>query len=238
MSRGHESRTVAPEDLSDLLRENPPRHVHVENMGFLEIRGEAQAGRLLMAHGAGAGQQSGFMRGVCESLARVGVQTLAFEFRYMQRMQEESRRRPPPKIDQLVTEMARWRDIVTHEGLPAVWLGGKSMGGRVASILAAREEAPGLVMCGYPFHPPGRPDRTRLDHWPMIRCPMLVLQGTRDPFGNREDIESYELPKAAKVHFLEDGDHDWKPCKRTGHTQDALIDEATSRIAAWMRASR
>lgn len=178
------------------------------------------------------------MQRLREALAARGVQVLGIEFDYMRRMREDGRRRPPPRIDRLVDELAVWCDIVSHERLPAPWLGGKSMGGRAASLLAARDGAEGLVLCGYPFHPPGKPERTRLSHWPLLSCPLLVLQGSRDPFGTREEVDGYELPAQARVHFLADGEHDWRPRKVSGRTQASLIDEAAEVIAVTLRDAR
>lgn len=210
----------------------------IEGVGPLEKCGEGTIGRLLIAHGAGAGQDSTFMHSLRRSLAEKGVQTLAIEFIYMQQMRAEKRRRPPPKIDGLIEEMSRWCDILSRPNSPTLWLGGKSLGGRVASMLAARNGATGLALCGYPFHPPGKPDRTRLAHWPDIDCPTLVMQGSRDPFGKRCEVEGYDLPANACVHFLEDGDHDWKPRRISGRSQADLIDEGAAGIAAMMAASR
>nr|WP_179951244.1 alpha/beta family hydrolase [Halomonas lactosivorans] len=210
----------------------------VDGLGPLEAQGDGSAGRLLIAHGAGAGQHSPYMSELRDALAGQGVQTLAIEFAYMQRMQREGRRIPPPPVDRLVEELSQWCDILTHpqEGTP--WLGGKSLGGRVASLLAAREQAAGLVLCGYPFHPPRRPDDLRLAHWPRIACPTLVVQGSRDPFGTRDEVAQYELAVRGRIHWLEDGDHDWKPRQRSGRTQAELIEEGAVVIAAFMRAQR
>lgn len=208
----------------------------IDGFGALEVRGEARVGRLLIAHGAGAGQDSTFMQRCRDALAERGVQTLAVEFGYMQRMRAEGRRRPPPRVDTLVAELAEWCDLVSHPSLPPPWIGGKSMGGRVASLLAARETRPvlsGVVLFGYPFHPPGRSERLRLDHWPRLGCPVLVVQGSRDPFGSREELAGYDLARA-HVHLLDDGDHDWKPRRASGRTQAQLIDEAASVTAAFM----
>lgn len=202
--------------------------------GPLVVCGEARVGRLLMAHGAGAGQDSTFLQRLRGGLARHGVQTLAIEFAYLQQMRREGRRRPPPRVDRLVEEMATWCDTLSHPGLAPLWLGGKSMGGRVASLLAAREGAPGLVLCGYPFHPPRKPERQRLDHWPRLRCPTLVVQGSRDPFGTREEVRGYALPEVARLYWLEDGDHDWKPRRVSGRHQEQLIDEGVATIATFM----
>lgn len=236
MGQRQERSQVTPEAVAERLGEGFQGRLWVAGQGPLEAVGEACHGRMLMAHGAGAGQDSSFMRRLREALAEWGVQSLAIEFEYMQRMREEGRRRPPPRIDRLVDELASWCDIVSHSHLPGPWLGGKSMGGRAASLLAARDGAVGLVLCGYPFHPPGKPEKTRLAHWPLLACPLLVVQGTRDPFGGREEIERYELPAQTRVHFLEDGEHDWKPRKVSGHTQDSLIDEAAQVIGRHMSA--
>nr|WP_242597247.1 alpha/beta family hydrolase [Halomonas sulfidoxydans] len=215
-----------------------PGRWFVEGLGPLEVRGDGSVGRLLIAHGAGAGQHSLYMNQLRGALAEQGVQTLAIEFAYLQRAEREGRRIPPPPIDRLVEELSRWCDILTHPHGGTPWLGGKSMGGRVASLLAAREKAAGLVLCGYPFHPPRRPDRLRLAHWPDIDCPTLVVQGSRDPFGTCEEVEAYSLGERACVHWLEDGDHDWKPRRRSGRTQAKLIEEGAAAIAAFMKAHR
>lgn len=229
---------VVAQQVAEWLVEGRQGTLDVVGHGRLEITGEAHLGRLLLAHGAGAGQDSTFMQRLREALAECGVQALGVEFDYMRRMRLEGRRRPPPRIDKLVDELAAWCDIVSHNALPTPWLGGKSMGGRAASLLAARDEAPGLVLCGYPFHPPGKPETTRLAHWPLLGCPILVLQGTRDPFGTRDEVEGYDLPPHTQRYFLEDGEHDWKPRKSSGRTQSSLISDAAQVIATAMRASR
>ncbi|WP_240724566.1 alpha/beta family hydrolase [Halomonas borealis] len=206
----------------------------LESLGPLGVTGEARLGRLLLAHGAGAGQDSAFMRRLRQALAERGVQTLAFEFAYMQRMREEGRRRPPPRVERLVDEFAAWRDATGRLMPGPLWLGGKSMGGRVASLLAARDGAAGLALCGYPFHPPRKLASLRLDHWPRLSCPTLVVQGVRDPFGTREQVAGYALPACAELHWLDDGDHDWMPRRASGRDQAALIEEGAGVIAEAM----
>lgn len=239
-----------PAELGQRLAQGQAGTWWIPERGPIEVSGEAIHGRLLLTHGAGAGQDSTFLVALREALVQEGVQVLAIEFAYLQQMRQEGRRRPPPKVERLVEELAGWCDFLSQAGLPAPWLGGKSMGGRVASLLAAaRGEAPraapggegvnqtgvaGLALCGYPFHPPGKPERTRLAHWPALACPTLVLQGTRDPFGRREEVEGYALPGCAEVHFLEAGDHDWTPTRRSGLRQSDLIAEAAAVVAARM----
>ncbi|MBW6390885.1 alpha/beta family hydrolase [Billgrantia antri] len=215
-----------------------PGRWYVEGLGPLEVKGDGGTGCLLIAHGAGAGQHSLYMNQLRDALAERGVQTLAIEFAYMQRAEREGRRIPPPPVERLVEELSRWCDILTHPQGGTLWLGGKSMGGRVASLLAARQRAAGLILCGYPFHPPAKPETLRLAHWPQIDSPTLVVQGSRDPFGTREEVESYVLGERACVHWLEDGDHDWKPRRRSGRTQAELIEEGATAIAAFMKTHR
>ncbi|MGR2739826.1 alpha/beta family hydrolase [Billgrantia sp. Q4P2] len=230
--------SIGPHQLREQGLDREPGDWLVEGVGPLEVRGSGTAGRLLIAHGAGAGQHSPYMRQLRDALAGQGVQTLAIEFGYMQRMQREGRRIPPSRIDRLVEELSRWCDILTQPQGGTLWLGGKSMGGRAASLLAARDQAAGLVLCGYPFHPPSKPDSLRLAHWPLIDCPTLVVQGTRDPFGTQEEVSHYEFAAQVHLHWLEDGDHDWKPRQRSGRTQAELIEEGAAVIATFMQARR
>lgn len=209
---------------------------HETALGSFQVEGDAVHARWLLCHGAGAGHDSPFLTSLRQGIVATGVQVVAIEFGYMATMRREGRRRPPPRVERLVDELAAWqRALEALDPLTPLWLGGKSMGGRVASLLATRtpvdHECAGLMLCGYPFHPPGKPERTRLDHWSAIHCPLVVIQGTRDPFGRREEITEYALPSQTEMHFLEGGDHDWQPPKRSGATQDSLIAEACSIIA-------
>ncbi len=207
---------------------------HSASLGPLRVQGECRTGSLLLTHGAGAGQDSPFLVELRRALADVGVQTLAIEFEYLRRMRCEGRRRPPPRVERLVEELAMWRGALLPHLEAPLWLGGKSMGGRVASMLAARDGAAGLVLCGYPFHPPRRPEKRRLDHWPELVCPTLVVQGERDPFGTRSEVAGYALPGVAEVRWLTDGEHDWRPRRASGLTQVELIHEGARGIAEFM----
>lgn len=122
-----------------------------------------------------------------------------------------------------------------------MWVGGKSMGGRVATLFASEMLAndvhgPGVIVAGYPFHPPRKPDKTRLEHFPAIRCPVQILQGERDPFGNVDEVSGYNLPNNINVAWLADGDHDFKPRRVSGLNQQVLIDEAAILAASFVRA--
>ncbi|ALM51581.1 alpha/beta family hydrolase [Halomonas huangheensis] len=222
--------SISLDDLGDRCRQGMEGCWQVGELGLVTLAGPCTDRTLLMAHGAGAGHDSAFLTAWRSALAIQGIQTLSLEFAYMRQMREEGRRRPPPRVSGLCEEFRRWSDVLSDLIPGELWLGGKSMGGRVASMVAAHSSTPpsvpGLVLVGYPFHPVGKPERLRLDHWPQLRCPTLVLQGERDPFGTREEVEGYTLGESAEVQWLEDGDHDWVPRKASGYTQKQLVEAA------------
>jgi predicted alpha/beta-hydrolase family hydrolase len=194
---------------------------------------------LALAHGAGVGRDSPFMAGMAERLAARGVRVARFEFGYMAARRTDGKKRPPPAQSTLLAE---FRAVVDALGGPGrVFVGGKSMGGRMASLLAAWQEQAGqpvngVVALGYPFHPPGKPDRLRTDHLQALATPMLVCQGERDPFGTAEEVPAYPLSPAVRVTWLPDGDHDLKPRKASGHSQEANWTAAADAVAAFLRA--
>ena len=169
---------------------------------------------LVLAHGAGAPMDSPFMATIAEGLAELGHRIVRFEFDYMAQRRHSGRKRPPERLPALLN---RWRTVIdAFSGPGDLVIGGKSMGGRIASMIAAEAPVRGLVCLGYPFHPPGKPNATRIEHLPSITCPALIVQGTRDPFGTYDDVASYALPDWIQVHWIEDGDHDLKPRKSSG----------------------
>ncbi|MDX1803027.1 MAG: alpha/beta family hydrolase [Alcanivorax sp.] len=188
---------------------------------------------LLLAHGAGAAMDSDFMAQLSLALAEHGISVARFEFPYMRRMREEGRRLPPDRAAKLLDAFKCQLMSLSASPLP-VWIGGKSMGGRMASMLAAQQPVAGVVAFGYPFHPPGKPDKTRTDHFPDISAPLLICQGERDPFGKPQDVAGYFLPEHFSVHWLADGDHDFKPRKRSGITREQLIKEAARKAAQFI----
>jgi len=226
---------VTPKALKSAFEEGSNSCFLVHGMGPLALYGEAKIGRLLFAHGAGAGQQSPYMRQFVTSLASRGIQVACIDFPYMQQMQETGKRRPPPPIAQTLGQLAEWYSLLNGLFAEPLWVGGKSMGGRVATLLASQQRCPGVIVAGYPFHPTKAPEKLRLDHWPAIECPVLILQGERDPFGTREEVEGYTLPANARLAWLKDGDHDFKPRRSSGLTQTVLIDEATQIAASFVR---
>ncbi|MGC1509129.1 alpha/beta family hydrolase [Ketobacter sp.] len=176
--------------------------------------------RLLFAHGAGAPMDSGFMNFFSEAISACGVEVIRFEFPYMQKRRQAGGKRPPDRMPVLLD---CYREVIEHwGGAGQCVLAGKSMGGRVASMVLADRGAKAAVSIGYPFHPPGRPERLRAEHWSQIQSPWLILQGTRDPFGKPQEVAQYPLPQCAQLRWIDEGDHDFKPRKRSGLTQQTL----------------
>jgi predicted alpha/beta-hydrolase family hydrolase len=178
---------------------------------------------VVLAHGAGAGLDSDFMQAIATGLADQGLQVIRFEFPYMVRQRREHKRRPPDGLSKL---RATWLAVISACRGSRLVIGGKSLGGRIASLVADESDVHGLLCLGYPFHPAGRPERQRIDHLRDIRTPTLIVQGDRDALGNRGEIESYPLSTAIRLAWLEDGDHSFKPRKASGYTQ----------VAHWQRA--
>ncbi len=169
---------------------------------------------ILLAHGAGAPMDSASMTAVAQAIASEGLRVARFEFGYMA-ARREGVRKPPPRAETLMPEYLAAIHALRLRG-PLV-IGGKSMGGRVASMIADEAYAAGsivgLLCLGYPFHPPAKPAQTRTAHLANMKTPALIFQGTRDEFGTREDVAGYDLSPQIEIVWLEDGDHDLKPRK-------------------------
>jgi hypothetical protein len=195
---------------------------------------DSQSGpTIILAHGAGAGMDSPFMQAVAESLAAGSLRVVRFEFQYMQeRGTSYSRFRPDPTK---VLEETWLRAIAQVGRAEDLVIGGKSLGGRIASMLADKIGARGLVCLGYPFHPVGKPDWLRVAHLEKLKTKALILQGARDTFGNKTEIARYTLSPAIKLVFLEDGDHSFKPRKSSGRTNAQNFQEAVKEIITFCR---
>ena len=182
---------------------------------------------IALAHGAGAAMDTPFMNNIAEELAERGHRVARFEFPYMARRRTTGRKSPPDRGP--VLENA-WRTVITHLGSKGLIIGGKSMGGRIASMVADHAQVAGLVCLGYPFHPVGKPDQLRIAHLQTIRTPTLICQGTRDTFGTRQQVSEYPLAKAIEFCWLEDGDHSFKPRKSSGRTLDENLQQSVLAI--------
>ena len=167
-----------------------------------------------LAHGAGALMDSPFMTEFAKGLGAQGFRVARFEFPYMAKRRETGTKRPPDRAPVLLDT---WRDVINTLGASRLVIGGKSMGGRIASMVADETGVCGLVCLGYPFHAPGRPENLdRLAHLVHLKTPSLFCQGTRDTLGKSDDVKGYTLSKAITLHWLEDGDHGFKPRKASG----------------------
>ncbi|MEX0405987.1 alpha/beta family hydrolase [Aquibium sp. LZ166] len=169
---------------------------------------------VLLAHGAGAAMDSPSMEAIARALADEGLRVARFEFGYMA-ARRNGQRKPPPRAETLIPEYRQAVEALAGEE-PLV-IGGKSMGGRVASMVAdelfAAGRIAGLLCLGYPFHPPNHPEKLRTAHLAGMKTGALICQGTRDQFGTREEVAGYALSPAIELLWLEDGDHDLKPRK-------------------------
>jgi hypothetical protein len=175
---------------------------------------------------------SPWMETLALGLAERGVRVARFELPYMARRREDGRRRAP---DPQPVLRAAWLEAIAALGGGAgLVVGGKSLGGRIASLVADEAGARGLVCVGYPFHPPGRPERLRTAHLAELRTPTLIVQGTRDPFGSPEEVAGYALPASVRLAWIEGGDHDLRPPARSGRTQAGNLALATQSVAAFL----
>lgn len=201
------------------------------------LNGDA-AGRttVLLAHGAGAAMDTPWMERVAEGLAGQGLRVARFEFSYMAARRSGGSKRPPGKAETYIPEYLAAIDALACEG-PLI-IGGKSMGGRVASLIAQdlhdAGRIVGLLCLGFPFHAPGKTGTERAAHLQAITCPTLICQGTRDPFGALDEVAGAPMSRAVTVNWLEDGDHDLKPRKRvTGKGLEDHLAQVTADVAAW-----
>ncbi|PSU28893.1 alpha/beta hydrolase [Photobacterium lutimaris] len=183
----------------------------------------------LFAHGAGAGMEHEFMADIAKGLALKGIRVVRFEFPYMVKRREDGKKRPPDRQPKLLLDFQRHIEAFAVQG--NLVIGGKSMGGRMASLMVTdvANESPDVTNCqdkvkgvaclGFPFHPPGKPENFRGDHLQTIALPTLILQGERDTFGTRSEVEGWQYAPGVEVAFLPDGDHSFKPRKASGHTE-------------------
>lgn len=195
----------------------------------------APATRYLFAHGAGAGMSTPFIEAVANLLADRNIACLRFEFAYIAARSQGGSRKLPPKAERLTDEY-RAAVAAVPKGVPLL-IGGKSMGGRVASLVAdelhAQGHISGLVCLGYPFHPPKKPEQLRTAHLVDMSCPTLIVQGERDPFGPRGEVEAMSLSRAIRFAWASDGDHDLGPRGGSGFTRKGNLASAADAIAAF-----
>ncbi|WP_192564143.1 alpha/beta family hydrolase [Pseudomonas gozinkensis] len=196
--------------------------------------GEASA-TLILAHGAGAPMDSDWMNDMAGRLAGLGINVLRFEFPYMAQRRVDGSKRPPNPAPKL---LECWREVyglVRLHVAGVLAVGGKSMGGRMASLLADELGADALVCLGYPFYAVGKPEKPRVEHLASLQTRTLIVQGERDALGNREAVEGYSLSPEIEVFWLVAGDHDLKPLKVSGFTHEQHLASAAHKVAAFLK---
>lgn len=205
-------------------------------MNFLHDGPEDAAACVLLAHGAGAPMDSRFMNDFAAALAERGLRVSRFEFAYMAGRRTDAGRKPPPRAERVMGEYVE--AVAALGAKQPLIIGGKSMGGRVASMVADElfkaGKIAGLVCLGYPFHPPGTPEKTRTAHLEKLATPALICQGMRDPFGTEADVAGYALSPSIGIHWVTAGDHDFRPAKGAGVTAKENLGTAADALAAWI----
>jgi predicted alpha/beta-hydrolase family hydrolase len=203
------------------------------SLDYLEDGPEGASVSLLFAHGAGAGMEHPFMQRTAAGLAERGIHVVRFEFPYMHAARSTKRGRP----DSPAVLMETWKHAVADfGGGQRVLVSGKSMGGRIASMIADDVNARGLVCLGYPFHPPKAPEKLRTAHLAELQTKTLIVQGTRDEFGTREEVSSYALSPNIDVMWIEDGDHSLVTRKKLGHDPKLTLERVLDAVAAFVLA--
>ena len=189
----------------------------------------------VFAHGAGAPLSSDFMQQVSIGLAEQGIRVLRFNFNYMQQRLDTGSRRPPERADKLIAQLQK---VINGLTVPMV-IGGKSMGGRMASLVAAESDVSqrvkGVACLGYPFHPQGKPEKLRIAHLADISKPLFIIQGERDKLGNKLEVQSYSLPESIQWLWLEDGDHDLKPRVKSGFTHQQHLQSVVMHLSHYIK---
>jgi len=194
---------------------------------------------LVFAHGAGADMSSDFIQRISLLLNQHKINVIRFNFPYMEKRAIDGKRRPPERMPKLVDDFELLleqldKDEQFSPTLP-LFVGGKSMGSRVAATFLAEQRklahcVQGLVAIGYPFHPVGKPESLRLTPLMESEQSALIIQGDRDKLGNKEEVDSYQLPPHCQVSFLADGDHDIKPRVKSGFTHQQHLIQACVQI--------
>ncbi|WP_064602171.1 alpha/beta fold hydrolase [Photobacterium sp. J15] len=199
----------------------------------------------LFAHGAGAGMDHEFMTAIAKGLAGHGIRVIRFDFPYMVKRREDGKKRPPDRQPKLLLDFQHHIDAFADEG--KLVIGGKSMGGRMASLMVSdiaaespdvencHEKVSGVACLGFPFHPPGKPDNFRGGHLQDTTLPTLILQGERDTFGTRAEVEGWQFANSVRIKYLPDGDHGFKPRKASGLTEQQNREQAVELLAAFIR---
>ncbi len=201
-------------------------------MNNVIIDGENNPITFIFAHGAGAGMDHEFMQSVAKGLAFKGIRVIRFNFPYMIKRAEDGKRRPPDRAPKL---LEAYQEIIEQTDADKLVIGGKSMGGRMASHLSELDKVAAMACLGFPFHPPGKPEKYKGEHLAELAKPCLILQGERDTFGKREEFADFNLSDSIRVEFIPDGDHSFKPRKSSGYTEQQNIALTVEKLSAFIK---
>ncbi|MCC4782605.1 alpha/beta hydrolase [Vibrio splendidus] len=201
-------------------------------MSNLIIDGEDNTATFVFAHGAGAGMDHEFMQSVAKGLAFKGIRVIRFNFPYMIKRAEDGKRRPPDRAPKL---LEAYQEVIEQVDADKLVIGGKSMGGRMASHLSELEKVAAMACLGFPFHPPGKPEKYKGEHLAELTKPCLILQGERDTFGKRDEFADFDLSDSIRVEFIPDGDHSFKPRKSSGYTEQQNIALTVEKLSVFIK---
>ena len=190
---------------------------------------------IALAHGAGAPMDTPFMSSFAEGLAKTGYRVVRFEFPYMAARRNTGAKKPPDRQPVL---LETWKTVIADLGASRLVIGGKSMGGRMATMIADETCVRGVVCLGYPFYGAGRKDKPRIEHLLTLKTPTLICQGERDPMGDLASITPLNLAPGIQVHWLPDGDHDLKPRRASGITHAKNLADALDAVRTFLAALR
>ena len=192
----------------------------------------------ILAHGAGAGMDTDFMNYIAEGLSQKGIRVVRFEFPYMTKSREIRKKRAPDTEAKLKSHFLKIIEEETeHDKKRKFFIGGKSMGGRIASIISSEKAHPdisGCICLGYPFHPPGKPENLRTKHLQELDTPCLIIQGTRDPFGKKEEVSTYDIDARIQIAWIEDGEHSFKTTQKSSQTWSEALENAIDHIVGFV----
>ncbi|MCZ8500398.1 alpha/beta fold hydrolase [Vibrio lentus] len=201
-------------------------------MNNIIIDGEDNPVTFVFAHGAGAGMDHEFMQSVAKGLAFKGIRVIRFNFPYMIKRAEDGKRRPPDRAPKL---LEAYQEVIEQVDADKLVIGGKSMGGRMASHLSELDKVAAMACLGFPFHPPGKPEKYKGEHLAELTKPCLILQGERDTFGKRDEFADFDLSDSIRVEFIPDGDHSFKPRKSSGYTEQQNIALTVDKLSAFIK---
>lgn len=198
----------------------------------LQIEGPKKAKTcIVLTHGAGESSNSTFLSYFAGKLVEMRHRVVRFDFPYMVGRNRDGRRRPPDKEEVL---RETWKSVVESLPYERIVIGGKSMGGRIATLVADELGVAGVVCLGYPFHPTGQPEKLRVEHLQSLSTPTLIVQGENDPFGDREEVETFSLSSSIQIHWVPEGDHGYNVKRGSSRTLDQNLKNATRAVEQFL----